>query len=1156
MKDEGSGIKNEGPGTNAERSGRLVRHPSSLIPRPSSTHTAERPSPWYAIFREAPSRGSLTWASAAGAFALYWFYSLVVSPLVAPPSLKGPERARDGGPDVQAELPNLVLARKYLPHVKWAGDAAIQLRSASAIVYAEDWKPIDSDKAVRFTPFAMIWMQQGRKPGEAPITIVSDSAYVRFTNKFKLDVGKMVNPGRVVGGSLEGNVEIRGDNNLRIVGRNFFFSEKVMRIWSDAPLSFAYGPHRGSAHGLQCELLRTKTPPKGDKLAVGGIETVRLRRNVVMDLVFQPGSSKTDPFTGKPAASAKKPNGPPKRPTLVNIHSDGAFEFGVQTNVGEFEENVRVTRPTKPGLNDILLCDQLTLVFEPDESKKQRGKSKAKPAPKKAGDGERFQTLDSNLAFRRMRAQSRDPRRPVILISESNRLKAWMDDLIHDSQLKLTVLRDRGNVRVLQDTSETHAPKITLLQDQRGTISSLWCDGAGWTRHADKRTRRTDFTAVWKKRLRKFPDPQSNLDIVDLEQDVVLTQPLEKSELRSQFVRIWMDRRKKNPGLQNSNSGGAAGVAAQRNPGDPRDRGFPDQPSGGALQPRPPDDGDRNRTRLRRMLALDRVTMTSTEMRAHTRRLQVWFEHADEHPSASPAASRMTAYILPTQLRRRRRQTPFMASVDTFSRDSKSSERSANSDVGRSAPLRKASESRRNGGTEKSNRYGLGRGKDDGPMDVWADLINVRVEQGVRQGPKGAGSRIREAWTKGNVEVRQEHQPREKPLRIHGDRMHIVNRSEQDQIVHVYGRPAHVYDRLTHIQGDRIHLDRGRNVSWVDGKGLLQLPVERTLEGRKLPQPQPLDITWRKSMNFDGVTARFREKVRSVVGDSSIRCEEMDVVLSERVSFIKRAAERKAEGGKRNGQDHSPLTNHQSAKVKTVVCRDNVQFESYEYEADPAGQDVLVQIRKGHVKSFEVDQISGNSHSKGPGWVALWRRGQGKSPRFGAQAAVRPNRAARKSKTTEWNYTKIVFTDGTTGNTKERHNRFRGHVEVVYGPVERPPHVVDADSLPNGGAWMRSRDLVVTQHLAVKGRPAYLTMAASGNAEVDGSSYHGRADTITYDESRDLYILRSVGRRKAMLWRRLRPGTEPDRARSQGMQFIPSKNSLIFDKTSELQGLR
>jgi hypothetical protein len=470
-------------------------------------------------------------------------------------------------------------------------------------------------------------------------------------------------------------------------------------------------------------------------------------------------------------------------------------------------------------------------------------------------------------------------------------------------------------------------------------------------------------------------------------------------------------------------------------------------------------------------------------------------------------------------------------------------------------------------------------------MDVWADLIRVRVEMGAKDGPKdaattdgpgaaipsGGRSKVREVWTLGNVKVEQQHGPGEKPLRINGDRMHLVNRSELDQVVHVYGKPGHVYDRLTHIQGDRIHLDRGRNVSWVAGKGLLELPVDRMLDGRKLPKPQPLYVQWRKSMDFDGRTARFRGHVRSDIEDSSIRCEEMDVYLTERVSFVKRTS-RKTEGGRRKAEGggervtptspthHSPLTTHhspthQSAKVKTVTCRGNVQIESYEYEPGQHGRDKLVQIRKGNVKSFEIDQATGNSKSDGPGTIEIWRHGQGRSSRFGPQA-VRPNQAAKPSKPSGWNYTKIEFFEGTTGNLKQRHNRFRAHVQVIHGPVERPPHVVDADHIPKGGGGLRCRELVVTQVPATTGRPAYFTMEADGNAIVEGSGFHGRADKITYDESKDLYILRSLGREDATIWRQLQVGGNRKRSDARRMEFEPSTNRLKLDQASQLQGLR
>ena len=65
-----------------------------------------------------------------------------------------------------------------------AADAAYKMGIGNAIVYFQDWQRADSDRTVRFHPFAMIYTPKGHKPGDAPITIYSDSAYVEFANRF------------------------------------------------------------------------------------------------------------------------------------------------------------------------------------------------------------------------------------------------------------------------------------------------------------------------------------------------------------------------------------------------------------------------------------------------------------------------------------------------------------------------------------------------------------------------------------------------------------------------------------------------------------------------------------------------------------------------------------------------------------------------------------------------------------------------------------------------------------------------------------------------------------------------------------------------------------------------------------------------------------
>lgn len=424
-------------------------------------------------------------------------------------------------------------------------------------------------------------------------------------------------------------------------------------------------------------------------------------------------------------------------------------------------------------------------------------------------------------------------------------------------------------------------------------------------------------------------------------------------------------------------------------------------------------------------------------------------------------------------------------------------------------------------------------------MLVWADLIRVLI----RQGRSSKDTQVRKVWMRGGVRVLQDHERGEKPLNITGDELRIESENRDDHVVHVYGNPAHVRDRGMHIEGDNVHLDRQRNRSWVEGKGVLRVPVGRSLDGRKLNQPQLLDVWWKKGMTFDGETARFRGQVRAIMEDSRLRCQEIDVALSRRISFAQRPG---AERGRRSAGDRA-----EKPQVQTIVCRDGVEFASYEYDGN-----TLTQYRKGRVEQFTVHQDSGDTEAQGPGWMAAWRRGKGKRRGFGGLAKVQANRAAVGTNKGGWDYTRVDFGGDAVGNLKQRYNRFRDHVEVVYGPVDRPPHVIDADELPPDAGWLRSRELTVTQHEKTPRHPSYFTMQGAGNAYVRGRDFHARADTITYDESHDLYVLRSLGRRNATIWRQTQPGGERSRADARRMQFIPSQNALSFDKAENFNGLR
>jgi hypothetical protein len=404
---------------------------------------------------------------------------------------------------------------------------------------------------------------------------------------------------------------------------------------------------------------------------------------------------------------------------------------------------------------------------------------------------------------------------------------------------------------------------------------------------------------------------------------------------------------------------------------------------------------------------------------------------------------------------------------------------------------------------------------------------------------EGEENRISEVITEGHVHVTQEHKPGELPLDLIGDRLHLKNYSgsNDNQIVDVEGRPARVQDRKMQLEGPVIYFDRITNFANVKGPGVLRVPVPNGIDGKPLPVPQMLDVFWKEKMEFDGEIAKFFAGVRSRLETSEMRCEEMHVTFTRRISF----AEGPSAPGGLDGQ---------SAEIHSVVCRDNVDVKSYEYENNR-----LISVRTAHGFEFTLDHVSGRITSQGPGTLVLWRRGNGKSAGLGAAVSVRPNKPLA-AEAAEWEYTRIDFKGQMDGNTNDRTTTFRYLVHVVYGPVSSSTEVIDEENMPKDGGWMTCHELTLTQQPAVKTAPAYVTLRAIGNAELDGRSFHALAHMVTYDESKGLYVLTGDGRQNATIWREKVPGAEPSPVSAQGMEFIPARKEFKITQAAFGQGTR
>ncbi|QDV48154.1 hypothetical protein [Gimesia fumaroli] len=1005
-------------------------------------------------------------------------------------------------------------AKTFLPEIPWAADARYQFKDENVYIYTESWTQEEKKKAARLKPFAMLMFDRKKGESEAPFALMSEEALVRFEQPFGI---KHTDPGRMIAGSLEGDVKITGPNGLIIYGRNFFYDESSMNIWSDHEVRFAYGDHRGRARGIEMKLIPSAEKPKELKPAAEGIREIVLRRDVHMILALKKKEEAKASETGISR--------------FATVKSTGSFTFNLETNRGTFTDSVRVHHPTNAYQADTLDCDKLQLQFvRLAETDEENGET----VPEQTENKQAFDHSSGKLEFQELVATGTN----VLLISEEKQFSGRMTRFSYNEQSKMIVLTDERAVRVSQQSSKLQCPEIMIHQDEEGRLETFLCKGAGWIKHADSQTGQIMMTAQWARQMKKSIDPETQLEMIELQQNCDVRQPAEEFALLAQNVRLWLK-------------------------GD-----LPSLKEAESLQQgtRQSDAGNNVQSKLDpyKMIATQDVTIYSPQLRGKTKRLEIWFDQATTPQSVPNAPLSQQPQLRSAPVK----QVAFAVDDAIPSRAGRSRNVSGPfSDPGRrSVPSRQQSHSPEGRAVlppRKNSVFPLQDQLSEEPPEpvvVLADLMKIRMKKN-----STGKAEVAEVWTEGNVSVQQLQGKAEKPLHITGNQLHIENKGENDQILHVIGKPAKINAQGSQIEGENIFLYRLANKAKVEGKGLLLLPVrggkksaagllsgadgitqEHNLTEAGLNeennQDNVLEIHWDQEMVFDGLTANFFGKVRTNMGDNRLRCQEMEVILSDRVSFTKKQP-----------KDQKP-------NVHFITCRDGVEVESNEYL-----ENRLVGIRSASFWQMHVDQETGNAEARGPGWLELWRRENSGQPR--SQTKSSQANLPQKTDSDNWTYTRIDFNGKMAGNVEQRSTTFDDRVQITHGGVKRPLDTIDPDKLPPNAGWMRSNSLKLIQHEISGQKKKYISMLAKGNAELEGNalvknkrtptnqSFSASADTISFDESKDLYMLRSFGNRKATLRRFSRVGSDPTQSVAQQIEFAPAHDRVTLHGVTGIQGL-
>ena len=1026
-----------------------------------------------------------TVACLTGAYAMYAILSRSLVDVPELPTTSG-EQVRHAIAHRPAE--NVRVAETHLSEQSWAARSEYMLHSGQSFIYTREFQHTAGDPRIRFIPFAMVWLQKNKQGVEEAVTLVSDSALIRFASG--LDSANP-NPGRVIGAVLDGDVQIKGPDGLEIVGKQFVFDESAPSLVSTNPVDFRYGSHQGWGRTLNMKLIPAEGPPGRDRPHVFGIRTVRLGSG--------PVSAEHVRLNIRPPQQQGQESEPQKP---VTIQCRGDLEFDVAAQTATFSKSVRASRWTGKSDYDQLECDELWLQFEPAPNPVAMANMAAPEDSGKDTGAQPYQKIETDLVFRHLIATGQK----VLVRSTQNNLRATMNRLEYDSpkrRLQLTGrvhATDPRNVFVSFKGSALTVPDVEVLLHE-GTLlkeKEVLCRGAGRLERISPETNVATFVATWAGHLRKSTDSANGLDVIELQKQAYFSQLQQKTALGAETIRLW---------LAPLSLGIPAGA------GDPSS-----QPPTSEPQPK-------------RLVAERDVALVSPQLVARTSELEIRFEEGvpapreiglqrrdalqqvslelpvprttDRRPLDPPIQPKPRTAVVPSQ--GKVQAASFAAAgllgppIDPLSADTASSVRARSTD-----PMLKSSE----------------------PLEVTADWIGVRMQR-VEGEPQ---PELIDVETRGHFKIVRRSSAGEAPMTAEGDRLHLQNRGKDREIVHLFGQPAHlrVRDRGLHVEGREIHLDRAANRVQVNGKGLIQLPVPPGTAFESVGQATndpDLDVWWQESMVFDGLTAKFIGKVRAELGFSRMHCGQMDVSLSSRLSFTDQEVE-------------------QQPELRTVRCREDVSFENSDYQ-DPDNK-LLIRVQRGRVSEFTLDRLKGTSFAQGPGQMLVWQRGTGTQPGLVPRAAIQANRPI-SAVTADWDFTRVDFKGQMTGKIEPQLSTFRDSVLIVHGPVNRLSEMIDPDHLTPQAGSMRCENLEFAHHAKGPNQSnAYQQLVGWGNAQIEGRGFYANADSISFDGSKGMYMLWAHGNQSAMIAQDTDQGRRNE-ASGRRIEFIPATKTVKVD---------
>lgn len=1073
--------------------------------------------------------------------------------------------------------------------LKWP--VQLELNSKSMVLAAGKFERVE-DGRVLLEPMSLALFGKKKVEGRGIEinTLKCDKAYIRFDRPITSLSPSEMNGRKIVEAQLFGappETPIRITNNRRTISTvddlvvtinagPLYYIEKTQIVKTaehvhieDGEKTFRDGrliPPKAviDAEGMEMELATSPPPPrpgyfvaaKSKNDSISGVKRIVLKEAVDMNLGVSggtpfpgPGSDKS-PNRAKSANAGKNPA--PQEPARILINCPGRFEYLLfkdhdearfdVVDEGELPispQDVTVQRLNGEEIgNDMLVCKHLELRIK-------RGNNET-PAAK---DAKSSPTDEQGLEIET--AHATGPY--VTLTSDAEKLDAHGNDFFHDNLQKLSILKGTPYMEANKEDNLIQAPELRIrdiplavaaapvpgagnkaTNATAKTYQQVEASGPGSIHMMSKTSNKRTTHAYWNEKLVSTHDRERDLDLLILTGSARFEDTEHDQFLKAETLNVWLLPNEK----KEATAGSPAAVA----------KASPQTPSPSAAKQTAPVKPASSSRRPHHIEALRNVFTRSNEMNIHdAARLVVHFidvpldrmppptstkdkpaaQPLDRKPSPPPAAS----------------PTPPLAPPTTTKGNAPGPAKTNPPGQAPTAPPRPGPDPSR-------------------PIDLSARSIEARVlrceERMVLDHLWAEGGALEQLDKRGGVRVRQEPpapepgKPREDGVDIECNTLNMTCTVDGNILV-VTGDLAHLQMNKIHILGPEVHIDQVANKVWVEGRGVMQMQSNTTLENKPLEHPVPLIVHWKDRMLFSGIFAWFDGDIQAEQGKSLLACQHLQVIFDRPISL------------------KQGMHGDQPAKVSKLVGDEEVRAEDQTFVGDKLEKYQMLLGSAIAMKTLPREDESSSSAAKandanevkltGPGSVRILQRGgseMGGLPGTPSPTPPRPPGSVKPSETgQEMKLTFIRFEKLMQANSLTNVASFWESVRVLNMACDDPHREIDLDAivsseLPTGAMYLRCNQLKVgTYQKQVSATPkqvrTYQVMEAKGQVVVESQEFTAQCDFMTFNEEKDTVTFHGENGNEAVLSKVTFKGAPP--------QVFRGKKIIYHRSTGAMDGL-